>query len=235
MRVFEQLYATLVERNGLTVTEAAERLKIARPNLSNVVNGNAALSIELALKVEREFGVDARRLLIAQLDENIAEARDAMPKTDFTGQPTAELKLWVDLRRAADQMALAQWRSAHPSASEMIPEHADLVIWLLDQLADRRKIERVDAALAKRVGDHINRDAKLRVFLTDWLAAYSLDIFPEPDIKKARELLGAGGMTVDAISATMGRHVLKRVIEFTDSDMEDDDDFEPPTVGNEVV
>jgi addiction module HigA family antidote len=73
-RVFEKLYA-VIEQNGLTVTDAAERLEITRPSLSNVVNGNAALSIELALRVEREFGLDARKLLIAQLDEVIADAK----------------------------------------------------------------------------------------------------------------------------------------------------------------
>ena len=40
-----------------------------------------------------------------------------------------------------------------------------------------------------------------------WCAAYPLDIFPEPDFKKARELLEAGGMTIDAISASNMRHV----------------------------
>jgi len=40
-----------------------------------------------------------------------------------------------------------------------------------------------------------------------WCAAYPLDIFPEPDFKKARELLEAGGMTIDAISASNMRHI----------------------------
>ena len=49
-----------------------------------------------------------------------------------------------------------------------------------------------------------------------WCAAYPLDIFPEPDFKKARELLEAGGMTIDAISASNMRHVvtgIQRIIE----------------------
>jgi hypothetical protein len=35
--------------------------------------------------------------------------------------------------------------------------------------------------------------------------------FPEPDLKKARQLLEAGGMTLDAISAHCMRHVVKGV------------------------
>lgn len=40
-----------------------------------------------------------------------------------------------------------------------------------------------------------------------WCDAYPLDIFPEPDFKHAHELLTAGGMTLDAISASNMRHV----------------------------
>lgn len=45
-----------------------------------------------------------------------------------------------------------------------------------------------------------------------WSEAYPLDIFPEPDFKKAHEVLEANGMTLDAISASNMRHVLKGII-----------------------
>jgi len=41
-----------------------------------------------------------------------------------------------------------------------------------------------------------------------WSEAYPLDIFPEPDLQKARELLAAGGITLDAVSAHCMRHVV---------------------------
>ena len=44
-----------------------------------------------------------------------------------------------------------------------------------------------------------------------WSEAYPLDIFPEPDLKKARELLEAGGITLDAVSAHCMRHVIDAV------------------------
>jgi addiction module HigA family antidote len=71
------VYEAVIVQGGQTVTDAAARLQMSRPSLSNVVNGNAALSIELALRIEREFGLDARKLLVAQLDEDIAKARSA--------------------------------------------------------------------------------------------------------------------------------------------------------------
>lgn len=63
----------LLEEANLTVTAGAKRLGISRPAFSNVVNGRADLSIELAFKLERRFGVPARWLLIEQLDEAIEQ------------------------------------------------------------------------------------------------------------------------------------------------------------------
>lgn len=64
---------------GLTVTGMALRVGITRPPLSNMLNGTATLSIPLALKIEREFGLNARELLIMQLDEEIAMERGYEP------------------------------------------------------------------------------------------------------------------------------------------------------------
>jgi hypothetical protein len=74
------------------------------------------------------------------------------------------------------------------------------------------RLVRVDAALAKRVGDHIARDSELRGWLQQWLDCYSIDIFPAPDLKKAAAVLKDNGMTLDALSADMGRHILTSVL-----------------------
>ncbi|MET4197310.1 hypothetical protein ABIA95_000148 [Bradyrhizobium sp. LA8.1] len=47
--------------------------------------------------------------------------------------------------------------------------------------------------------------------IAQWSDAYPLDIFPEPDLKKARALLEAGGITLDSISAHCMRHVVEGV------------------------
>jgi len=50
--------------------------------------------------------------------------------------------------------------------------------------------------------------------ITDWKdKAYPLDIFPEPDLKRTRELLKAGGMSLDVVSASNIRFALKRACE----------------------
>lgn len=51
---------------GMTVTEAARRLGVGRPALSNLLNGRAALSQEMALRMERTFGADRTKLLELQ-------------------------------------------------------------------------------------------------------------------------------------------------------------------------
>lgn len=43
---------------GLSVTEAAEQLGVARPSLSRVLNGHAAVSPEMALRLEKWLGVE---------------------------------------------------------------------------------------------------------------------------------------------------------------------------------
>lgn len=47
--------------------------------------------------------------------------------------------------------------------------------------------------------------------IVSWSRAYPLTVFPEPDMKKAAELLQAGGMTLDAVSASNMRHVIEGV------------------------
>ena len=50
----------------MTVTEAARRLGVGRPALSNLLNGRAALSQDMAVRLEGTFGADRARLLELQ-------------------------------------------------------------------------------------------------------------------------------------------------------------------------
>ncbi len=62
---------------GLTVKRAAEILGVGRPALSAVLNGRASLSPEMAIRVEKAFGVSMDLLLKVQLQYDIARARKA--------------------------------------------------------------------------------------------------------------------------------------------------------------
>ena len=59
--------------------------------------------------------------------------------------------------------------------------------------------------------DRIDELTEALTRIQQWSEAYPLDIFPEPDLKKARELLKAGGITLDAISAHCMRHCVEGV------------------------
>lgn len=56
----------ILEELGLTVVAAAEILGVRRATLSDLVNGHAALSPEMALRIEKAFGVDMDMLLRMQ-------------------------------------------------------------------------------------------------------------------------------------------------------------------------
>jgi hypothetical protein len=47
--------------------------------------------------------------------------------------------------------------------------------------------------------------------IDSWSRAYPLRIFPEPDLKRVRELLEAGGITLDSVSASCMRHCVEGV------------------------
>lgn len=60
---------------GMSVTDAAKRLGIGRPALSNFLNGKSALSPEMAVRLEKAFGADRKRLLDLQADYDRQEHR----------------------------------------------------------------------------------------------------------------------------------------------------------------
>lgn len=47
--------------------------------------------------------------------------------------------------------------------------------------------------------------------IESWSKAYPLSVFPEPNFARAQQLLEAGGMTLDNISASAMRHVIEGV------------------------
>ena len=65
----------IIEPAGLTVTAAATALEVSRPALSSLLNGKADLSGEMALRIEKAFGVKMDTLLRMQASYDIAQMR----------------------------------------------------------------------------------------------------------------------------------------------------------------
>src|SRR5690349_7144029 len=71
----EFVRSEVLEPLGLAVTRAAELLGVTRPALSAVLNGRASLSPEMALRIEKAFGVGMETLMRMQSSYDIAATR----------------------------------------------------------------------------------------------------------------------------------------------------------------
>jgi len=71
----EWLRQEIVEPAGLSVTNAADRLHVTRQAMSNLLNGNAGLSAEMAIRFEKAFGLRAETLMRMQAAHELAGAR----------------------------------------------------------------------------------------------------------------------------------------------------------------
>ena len=65
----------IIEALGLSVTDAATVLGVTRPALSALLNERAHLSSEMALRIEKAFGVSMDRLMRMQNSFDITESR----------------------------------------------------------------------------------------------------------------------------------------------------------------
>lgn len=66
----------IIKPLGLSVAAAAKVLGVSRPALSNLLNRNADLSGEMALRIEKAFGVKMDTLMRMQSSYDIARTRE---------------------------------------------------------------------------------------------------------------------------------------------------------------
>ncbi len=57
------------------------------------------------------------------------------PEVTKLKRELVEMKQSFVLRWEADMRAIKQWRTAHPGSELVMPDHADLCMWLMDELA----------------------------------------------------------------------------------------------------
>lgn len=80
----------IIEPLELSVTDAARVLGVTRPALSALLNERADLSPEMALRIEKAFGVSMDTLMRMQNSYDIAQARKREGEINvapFTGKP----------------------------------------------------------------------------------------------------------------------------------------------------
>jgi addiction module HigA family antidote len=69
------IWTEIIEPAGLSVTAAAAVLHVSRPALSSLLNARADLSGEMALRIEKAFGVKMETLMRMQSNYDIAQTR----------------------------------------------------------------------------------------------------------------------------------------------------------------
>ena len=83
-----------IEKNGLTVTEAARLLNVDRQTLSNLVNERSGVSPEMAIRLEKVFGTSARDWMRCQLEFDYDQVMKRIAKikvTPFQGSQQEKL------------------------------------------------------------------------------------------------------------------------------------------------
>jgi len=69
------IWTEIIEPAGLSVTSAAAALQVSRPALSSLLNGKADLSGNMALRIEKAFGVKMDTLMRMQASYDIVRTR----------------------------------------------------------------------------------------------------------------------------------------------------------------
>jgi addiction module HigA family antidote len=69
------LRAEVIDPHGLSVTDAAAKLRVTRQAMSNLLGGRAGLSAEMAIRFEKAFGLSADTLMRMQAAHDLAVVR----------------------------------------------------------------------------------------------------------------------------------------------------------------
>jgi len=75
IHVGDWLKTEIVNPTGLSVTSLATHFGVSRQALSALLNGNASLSADMAIRFEKAFGVKADTLLRMQTTYELAQTR----------------------------------------------------------------------------------------------------------------------------------------------------------------
>ena len=112
---------------GMSVTEAAKRLGVSRPALSNLLNGKAVLSPKMALRLEETFGANMKDLLtlqanaepeIKKYEHRIVPVSRFVP--DFLTIAARQIEMWGSKQNGARvQLAVLVRRLIHATGREL--------------------------------------------------------------------------------------------------------------------
>jgi len=111
---------------GMSVTKAAQQLGIGRPALSNFLNGRSSLSHEMAVRLEKAFKADSKKLLDMQVAWDRRGRRDDDRKVAVTAFVPAFLAIkarqienWANEQEARSCLPVLLRRLVHTTGNEL--------------------------------------------------------------------------------------------------------------------
>lgn len=111
---------------GMSVKEAASRLGVGRPALSNLLNSNAALSPDMAARLEKCFGADRQTLLDMQAATHREKQRDTEKSLavrryvpNFLSIKARQIEAWADHLDARQLLPVLLRRLIHSTAHDL--------------------------------------------------------------------------------------------------------------------
>lgn len=116
----------------------AQQLATARA-LKRAEKAEADLRLAVFSECDYVRAVDERvKEMVAKHDARVTEllrANNAMLERARKAERDAkELRRTFDLQRRAQMRAIERWQAEHPGNDLTWPDHADMVVWLLEQL-----------------------------------------------------------------------------------------------------
>ena len=111
----------------MSVTEAAKRLGVGRPALSNLLNANSSLSPDMAIRLEKTFGTDRQELLklqeaFARHDRRGEEKSIAVHSyvPAFLTIKAHQIQAWADDINARHMMPVLLRKLVHSTGQELL-------------------------------------------------------------------------------------------------------------------
>jgi addiction module HigA family antidote len=137
----------VIEPLGLSVTDAAKVLGVTRPALSALLNGRAALSPDMAIRIEKAFGpkgeIKVKRYVAKPTTAHAALCKDRGPQPCLPGNvriswPHApDLPLHTDSAMARVPTGVATTRRRRPALQSGQPLCKDIIVTTPDEIARR--------------------------------------------------------------------------------------------------
>lgn len=75
----QTILSTEIERESISQAELARASGLSRATVNRLVNGNAEINPEWAIRLEYALGVDAEDLYVGEAKEKLDEARSRVP------------------------------------------------------------------------------------------------------------------------------------------------------------